>query len=57
MIVYGVATKVLDTESFPQHNIAGLISSVTFMVIQSAEAFTVEGNKHIHIRSVITTIT
>ena len=32
MIVYDVATKVLDKESFPQHNIAGLISGITFIV-------------------------
>ena len=37
MIVYDVATKVLDTESFPQHNIAGLISGITFVVIISQE--------------------
>ena len=35
MIVYDVATKVLDTQSFPQHNIAGLISSITFIVLFS----------------------
>ena len=29
MIVYDMATKVLDTESFPQDNIAGLISGAT----------------------------
>ena len=32
MIVYDVVTKVLDTESFPQHNIAGLISGITFVL-------------------------
>ena len=36
MIVYDVATKVLDTESFPQH-IAGLISGITFIVLFSQE--------------------
>ena len=49
MIVYDVATKVLDTEPFPQHNIAGLISGITCIVLfQSGEASTVEGNKHTH---------
>ena len=49
MIVYDVATKVLDTELFPQHNIAGLISGITFIVLfQSGETFTVEGNTHIY---------
>ena len=37
MIVYDVAKKVLDTESFPQHNIAGLISGITFIVLFSQE--------------------
>ena len=37
MIVYDVATKVLDTKSFPQHNIAGLISCITFIVLFSQE--------------------
>ena len=33
----------------PQHNIAGLISRITFIVLfQSGEASTVEGNKHTH---------
>ena len=37
MIVYDVATKVLNTESFPQHSIAGLISGITFIVLFSQE--------------------
>ena len=37
MIVYDVAKKVLDTESFPQHSIAGLISDITFIVLFSQE--------------------
>ena len=37
MIFYDVAKKVLDTESFPQHNIAGLISAITFIVLFSQE--------------------
>ena len=36
-IVYEVARKVLDTEVFPQHNIAGLISGITFVVLFSQE--------------------
>ena len=32
-----VVTKVLDTESFPQHNIASLISGITFIVLFSQE--------------------
>ena len=35
MIVYDGATKVLDTETFPQHNIAGLISGITVIVLIS----------------------
>ena len=37
MIVYDVATKVLNTESFPQHSTAGLISGITFIVLFSQE--------------------
>ena len=37
MILYDVTTKVLDTESFPQHNIAGLISGITFIVLFNQE--------------------
>ena len=37
MIVYDVARMVLDTESFPQHNIADLISGITFIVLISHE--------------------
>ena len=37
MIVYDVATKVLDTEIFPQHTIADLISRITFIVLFSQE--------------------
>ena len=48
MIVYDVATKVLDKEQFPQHN-AGLIPGITFIVLfQSVEAFTMVGNTHTH---------
>ena len=37
MIAYDVATKLLDTESFPQHSIAGLISGISFVVLFSQE--------------------
>ena len=37
MISYDVAKKVLDTEIFPQHNIAGLISGITFTVFFNQE--------------------
>ena len=37
MIVYDVATKVLNTGSFPQHSITGLISGITFIVLLSQE--------------------
>ena len=37
MIAYDVATNVLDTEIFPQGNIAGLISGITFVVLFSQE--------------------
>ena len=40
-----MATKVLDTEIFPQHTITEMISGITY-VVQSAEAFTLKGNKH-----------
>ena len=37
-----------------QHNIAGLISGITFIVLfQSGEASTVEGNKHTHTHSTL----
>ena len=49
MIVYDIVMNVLDTKSFPQHNIASLISGITFIVLfQSGEASTVEENKHTH---------
>ena len=37
MIVYDVAAKDLDTEIFPQHDIAELISGITFIVLFSQE--------------------
>ena len=50
MIVYDVATKVLDTESFPRHDIAGLISGITFIVLFSQEKPLLwkEMNTHTH---------
>ena len=49
MIVYDMVMNVLDTKRFPQHNIASLISDITFIVLfQSGEASTVKGNKHTH---------
>ena len=37
IIIYNVATKVLDTELFPQHTIADLNSGITFIVLSSQE--------------------
>ena len=37
MIVYDLATKELDTESFPQHTIADLNYGSTFIVLFSQE--------------------
>ena len=37
MIVYDAAKKVLDTESFPQHIIAGLIFRIMLFVLFSWE--------------------
>ena len=37
MIVYDVATMVLDIEIFPQHAFADLISGITFIVSFSQE--------------------
>ena len=49
MIIYDMVMNVLDTKWFPQHNIAGLISGIAFIVLfQSGEASTVEGNTHTH---------
>ena len=47
MIVYDVATKVLDTELFPQPNIAGLISGIIFVVLFSQEK-PLRWNTHAH---------
>ena len=37
MIVYDVATKILDTEKFPQHAIIDLKPGITFIVLLSQE--------------------
>ena len=37
MVADDVMTKVLDTKSFPQHNIAGLISGITFIALLSQD--------------------
>ena len=37
MIIYDVVTKMLDTEIFPQHNIADLSSGITFIVLFNRE--------------------
>ena len=37
MIVSDVATKVLDTEKFPQHTIPDMNAGITFIVLFSQE--------------------
>ena len=37
MTVFDAETKVLDTEIFPQHNIADLNSGITFIALFSQE--------------------
>ena len=37
MVADDVVTKVLDTKSFSQHNIAGLISGITFIALLSQD--------------------
>ena len=37
MIVFEVETKVLDTEKFPQHNIADLNAGITIIVLFSQQ--------------------
>ena len=49
MIVYDVATKALDTESFPQRKIADMISGITFIVLFSQKKPLLW--KEIHIRA------
>ena len=49
MVMYDVATMVLDTEIFPQHTITDSMSGI-YCFVQSGEAFTVKGNKHTYTR-------
>ena len=51
MIASDVATKVLDTKSFPQHNIEHCWPDLwhyIYFLVQSGEAFMMEGNTHTH---------
>ena len=49
MTVYDIATKVIETEIFPQHIIADLnLWYYIYCFVQSGQAFTVKGNKHTH---------
>ena len=52
MIVYDVAAKELDRESFPQHKIAGLVSGIKFIVLFSQEKplwwKEINTHKHMH---------
>ena len=49
MIAYDLATKVIDTELFPQHSIAALnLWHYNYCFVQSGEAFTVKGHTHTH---------
>ena len=59
MIVYDVSTKILDTKSFPQHNIACLISGITFIVLFSQEKplWWKEINTHTHTHTHTETLT
>ena len=52
MIVFDVATKVLDTEIFPQHTIADLnLWHYIHCFVQSEKVFTMKENKHTHART------
>ena len=49
MMVYDVATKVLDTEIFPQHTIVYLnLWHYIYGFVRSPESFMVKGNEHTH---------
>ena len=59
MIAYDVATKLLDTESFPQHNIAALISGITFIVLFSSKPLwwkNTHTHTHTHTHTTVTTL-
>ena len=52
MIVFDVATKLFDTEKFPQHTIADLNSDIVFIMFgQAGEAYTLKGNKNTNTRN------
>ena len=48
MIFYDMATKVVDTESFPQQNIAGDISGITFVLFSQKPLQQKEINTNTH---------
>ena len=48
MIFYDMASKVVDTESFPQQNIAGDISGITFVLFSQKPLQWKEINTHTH---------
>ena len=48
MILYEVVTKVLDKEIFAQHNIADLISGITFVWFSQKPSLWKEINTHTH---------
>ena len=52
MIFYDMATKVVDTESFPQQNIAGDISGITFVLFSQKPLQWKEINTHTHIQAI-----
>ena len=54
MIANDVAAKVLDTKSFRQHNIEHCWPDLwhyIYFLVQSGEAFMMEGNTHTHTRA------
>ena len=52
MIVYDVATEVLETEIFSKHSITDLnLWYYIYCFVQSGKAFTVKGNKHTRTRT------
>ena len=48
MNVFDTGMKILDTELFPQHNIANLNSGNMHCFVQLQAAFTMKENKHTH---------
>ena len=52
LIVYDVATEILDIEIFSQHSITDLnLWHYIYCFVQSGKAFTVKGNKHTRTRT------